>query len=111
MPVDESTTSAPSSPSNTAVSSETLRTAKSCANASGASASQPTTDKHQKPPRFIVVGDSRWAPRFGGSELICAKFEYGLHGRRILWSAVTGFAVTDETMGRAQLPVRVFRIA
>ena len=32
-------------------------------------------------------------------------------GRRILWSGVTGFAVTDETMGRAQLPVRVFRIA
>jgi hypothetical protein len=33
-------------------------------------------------------------------------------GRRLLWTHVTGFAVTDETMGaRVQLPVRVFRIA
>ncbi|HEY1533338.1 MAG TPA: hypothetical protein VGF76_04955 [Polyangiaceae bacterium] len=31
-------------------------------------------------------------------------------GRRILWSAVTGYEVADETLGTAQMPIRVFRI-
>jgi hypothetical protein len=32
-------------------------------------------------------------------------------GRRILWSAVTGYEVAEQTLGTAQLPVRIFRIA
>jgi hypothetical protein len=31
-------------------------------------------------------------------------------GRRILWSAVTGYEVAEETLGTSQMPIRVFRI-
>lgn len=32
-------------------------------------------------------------------------------GRRILWSAVTDYGLVEQTLGTAQLPIRMFRIA